>query len=77
MASRTQYRQSMQHHSNIAEAYDALCGISIQFARKYLYLRTDRKAVFHLFAVFLLSLFAAIAPLPNNYYFVKVGFFFR
>ncbi|CAG9530344.1 unnamed protein product [Cercopithifilaria johnstoni] len=69
-ASRTQYRQSKQH-SNIAETYDALCGISIQFARKYLYLRTDRKAIFHLLAVFLLSLFAALVPLPNHYYFVK------
>lgn len=75
MAGRTHYRQSVQHHSNIAEACDALCGISIQFARKYLYLRTDRKAIFHLLAVFLLSLFAALVPLPNHYYFVKVGFF--
>ncbi|EJW82119.1 hypothetical protein WUBG_06970 [Wuchereria bancrofti] len=68
---RTKYRQSVQRHSNIAEACDALCGISIHVARKYLYLRTDRKAIFHLLAVFVLSLFAAYVPLPNHYYFVK------
>ncbi|EFO17685.1 hypothetical protein LOAG_10816 [Loa loa] len=71
MADKTHYRQSVQHHSNVAEACDILCGISIQFARKYLYLRTDRKAIFHLLAVFLLSLFAALVPLPDHYYFVK------
>uniref|UniRef100_A0A0R3RFM6 FIT family protein n=1 Tax=Elaeophora elaphi TaxID=1147741 RepID=A0A0R3RFM6_9BILA len=71
MLGRTQHRQSVQHHSNIDEVCDALCGILIQFARKYLYIRTDRKAVFHLLAVFLLSLFAAFVSLPDHYYFVK------
>ncbi|VBB31030.1 unnamed protein product [Acanthocheilonema viteae] len=71
MATRTRYRQSTQHHSNVAEAFDAICGVSIQFARKYLYIRTDRKAIFHLLAVLVLSLFAAFVPLPNHYYFVK------
>lgn len=76
MAGRNQYRQSAHHRSNIDEVCDALCGISIQIARKYLYLRTDRKAIVHLLAVFLLSFFAALVPLPNHYYFVKVWFFF-
>uniref|UniRef100_A0A915PVH3 Uncharacterized protein n=1 Tax=Setaria digitata TaxID=48799 RepID=A0A915PVH3_9BILA len=66
-----QQKRFVQHHSNIAEACDILCGISVQFARKYLYLRTDRKAVFHFLAVFLLSIFAALIPLPDHYYFVK------
>ncbi|KAM3722012.1 Acyl-coenzyme A diphosphatase FITM2 [Dirofilaria immitis] len=71
MADKTQRRQSIEPRSNVAEACDILCGILTHTARKYLYLSIDRKAIFYLLAVFVLSVFASIVPLSDHYYLVK------
>ncbi|VDM98901.1 unnamed protein product [Thelazia callipaeda] len=71
MPARNQKQQNTRQHSNVAEFCDICFGISVQFARKCLYLRTDRKAVFHFLAVLLLSLTAIFVRFPDHYYFVQ------
>lgn len=61
-----------RRRSVLNEVSEIFSGISFQFVRKYLFIRTDRKALFYLAALTVLSLFAAYFPLPNHYYLVQV-----
>ncbi|MFH4974530.1 hypothetical protein AB6A40_001239 [Gnathostoma spinigerum] len=61
----------MMQGSCFMEALDIFLGIGVQVARKYLFLNAEKKALFYLCAIFVLSVFSALYPPPNNFYFVQ------
>ncbi|VDK43800.1 unnamed protein product [Anisakis simplex] len=61
----------MAHQSVLNEVLDIIGGIVVQIARKYLLIKPEKKSVFYLIVVFILSIFAVYVPLSNEYYFVQ------
>lgn len=53
-------------------AKDLIFGTSLQAARKYLFLPVEKKALFYLVIVTLLSIFASYYPPSEGYYLASV-----
>lgn len=68
-------KSKMSRQSTLSEAFSIISGISIQIARKYLFVRPEFKAVLYFTIVTVVSVFAAYFPFPDHYYFVQKGNF--
>uniref|UniRef100_F1KYF4 FIT family protein n=1 Tax=Ascaris suum TaxID=6253 RepID=F1KYF4_ASCSU len=66
-------RSKMAQRSAISETVEIFAGIGVQIARKYLFVKPEKKVIAYLSVVAVLSLFASFVPLSDHYYLVQKG----